>query len=237
MANFISKSFTESLNLIPLCKYNGPVKSLDGRPMTTDSSLVYYLQCNVQGTSFQGFFIGTPTGGYEIVLGMPWFQKTNPRVDWAQHKVYLQKDMGTEHKIQEKAPLFNKIKTHKVLSHQEKEPQEPCCHLHRFYTYRHPKLLKQTLLRRWTKQSLRYHLNQGTDPSTLFYSTQTKTNYCTPEPTLEVPYLYQEYADVFDTNTTQQLPPHRGQLDHAINLIDGQIPPCRPAYRHSKKEL
>ena len=145
MANFISKSFTKSLNLIPLCKYNRPVKSLDGRPMTTNSPLVYYLRCNIQGTSFQDFFIGIPTGGYEIVLGIPWFQKTNPQVDWAQHKVYLQKDMGTKHKIQEKVPLFNKIKTHKVLSHQEKEPQEPCRHLHKFYTYRHPKLLKQTL--------------------------------------------------------------------------------------------
>jgi len=30
---------------------------------------------------------------------------------------------------------------------------------------------------------------------------------------------------------------YRGQLDHAINLIDGQIPPCRPVYCHSEKEL
>jgi len=195
MANFISKSFAESLNLIPLCKYSGPVKSLDGRPMTTNSPLVYYLQCNVQGTSFQDFFIDAPTDGYKIVLGMLWFQKTNPQVDWARHKVHLQKDMGTEYWIQEKAPLFNKIEAHK-------EPQELCCCLHRFYTHWYPKLLKQTLSQRWTKQSLRCHLNQGTDPSTLLYSTQTKTGYHIPEPILKVPYPYQEYADIFNTNTT-----------------------------------
>ena len=134
-------------------------------------------------------------------------------------------------------PLFDKIKAYKVLLYQEKEPREPCHHLRRFYTHQHPKLLKQTLSRRWTKQSLRCHLNQGTDPSTLLYSTQTKTDYCAPKPILEVPYPYWEYANVFDANATQQLPPHRGQIDYAINLIDGQIPPCRPAYCHSKKEL
>jgi len=47
MANFISKLFVEKLYPISLCKYNGPVKNLDNKPMTTNSSLVCYLQYDI----------------------------------------------------------------------------------------------------------------------------------------------------------------------------------------------
>ena len=52
-----------------------------------------------------------------------------------------------------------------------------------------------------------------------------------------LPVVYSEYSDVFSEEAGTKLPPHRGKLDHAIDLQPGTAPPFGPLYNLSETEL
>jgi len=41
----------------------------------------YYLQYRVQNITSEDYFIGIPTGKYQLMLGIPWFCKVNPKIN------------------------------------------------------------------------------------------------------------------------------------------------------------
>ena len=52
-----------------------------------------------------------------------------------------------------------------------------------------------------------------------------------------LPRCYHEYKDVFSEAAEDILPPHREDLDHAIDLKANALPPFGPLYNLSEKEL
>ena len=52
-----------------------------------------------------------------------------------------------------------------------------------------------------------------------------------------LPDEYADFADMFNEAAGSVLPPHRGDLDHAIELIPGKSPPFGPLYNLSEHEL
>ena len=52
-----------------------------------------------------------------------------------------------------------------------------------------------------------------------------------------LPNEYQNFADVFNEAAGDILPPHRNDLDHAIDLVPGKNPPFGPLYNLSEYEL
>ena len=52
-----------------------------------------------------------------------------------------------------------------------------------------------------------------------------------------IPASYADFADVFNEAADEILPPHRGDLDHAIELLPGTSPPFGPLYNLSEQEL
>ena len=67
---------------------------------------------------------------------------------------------------------------------------------------------------------------------------KTYSYQITEEPVkVHLPREYEDYADVFDEQAESRLPPHRDNLDHAINLTPGSTPPFGPLYNLSETEL
>ena len=61
--------------------------------------------------------------------------------------------------------------------------------------------------------------------------------YTTQKTPSALPTVYSSYADVFSEQASTTLPPHRGNLDHAIDLLPGTTPPFGPLYNLSESEL
>ena len=53
--------------------------------------------------------------------------------------------------------------------------------------------------------------------------------------TVTLPKAYKDFEDVFFAENTSHLPPHKDH-DHAIDLINGKQPPCRPIYSLSEND-
>jgi hypothetical protein len=53
----------------------------------------------------------------------------------------------------------------------------------------------------------------------------------------EIPAEYRDLADVFSETKADELPPHRGPLDHSIPLEEGAKPSYGPIYNLSEIEL
>ena len=53
----------------------------------------------------------------------------------------------------------------------------------------------------------------------------------------KVPTEYLDFADVFSPDLASELPGHTGINNYAIELVDGQQPPCGPIYSLGPVEL
>ena len=53
----------------------------------------------------------------------------------------------------------------------------------------------------------------------------------------QIPLYYYDFLDIFGEIKANTLPPYRPYVDHAINLVPGQIPPFNPLYSISQHEL
>ena len=89
-ANFISKSFSKKLNLIPISKLNEPVRGLGSKILFNAPLYIYHLWYTLQGIPSENMFIGALTGKYQVVLGLPWFCQVNPRINWVDLWVQFQ---------------------------------------------------------------------------------------------------------------------------------------------------
>jgi len=58
-----------------------------------------------------------------------------------------------------------------------------------------------------------------------------------PPQVTQIPKEYRDLSEVFDKEKAQHLPPHRGSLDHAIDLEEGTKPTFGPIYNLSETEL
>ena len=56
------------------------------------------------------------------------------------------------------------------------------------------------------------------------------------EPLKDVPWQYRDYQTVFNGQYSDELPPHHS-FDHAIDMVEGKVPPWGPIYALSEKEL
>ena len=63
------------------------------------------------------------------------------------------------------------------------------------------------------------------------------TNIESTHTSSEIPFEYRDLADVFSKDKAEQLAPHRGALDHHINLEKNAKPVFGPIYNLSETEL
>ena len=94
--NFMSTEFARK-NQIPGVKKDDPYQLtiVDGTPLSQDERMVKTetlpLRCQIQGRDLGQAVFDLVLIPQDVILGMPWLEKVNPRIDWTLRKVIFKK--------------------------------------------------------------------------------------------------------------------------------------------------
>lgn len=190
----------------------------------------------------------TKLGNYDFILGLPWLSLHNPSVNWASKivtfdKVYCQKhcfDRKPNYSIPQNSPqidFFNKSKFDtpgkprkvgaaaflSLVNREDVEIFSTCIKEIDLELQKkeHGNILKQNVS--CAKVSLE-DVRIALAPKPF------------ADPKIKLPSHFHQYLHLFDAKKADILPEHR-DCDHKINLKQGTIPPSRPLYQMSTKEL
>jgi len=79
--NFINEWIVTQLNLKTESRPSTRVTLADGRLLTYSARQVT-LEYTVAGVDQRDTFLVAPIGDHSLILGMPWLERVNPRIDW-----------------------------------------------------------------------------------------------------------------------------------------------------------
>ena len=184
----------------PITTYN-----MDGTPNT---------QGTIQWTATVSFSSGTFSDTVkfmivqlsrpQVILGMPWLQKWNPKIDWIQYTIDLRTlpPETNDHQIPDAPNLDNEIS--QLFSQQYPQGVERTLH-------EHPPS-KESCVEQVNKMMISTKIAMAEKPKEI-----PILDFCT------------DFTDIFSEKTYNQLPPHQ-TFDHAINLKDTFIPKIAKVY-------
>ena len=111
---------------LPTWKLTNPLRcnNVDGTPNKMDDITHYtWLHYKLEGKRFKYWFLIAKLGKQQIILGMPWLERINPKINWATKEVQI----DSKRKIgKEKHRLRNDIDMRR-LSTQEITRNEQYC--------------------------------------------------------------------------------------------------------------
>ena len=255
--NFIHEKTVDVLGLETHPCPQTKVLVADGRALIHSNREVT-RKFTISGVHFTEDFLVAPIGIHSIILGMPWLEKINPLINWKTklvqfpypHSSFVWPDNSTSSIDNPTTSIDNPtsstdnptsstdnpitsidnptssfdgpVETPKQV---KKEPRP-------FYA---PKpISKPPQVRLTTKigQNDQIYTLQVDEIVPLH---QLANTYEPPLPI--IPEEYQDLAEVFSKEKAHELPPHRGHLDHHINLEPGSKPTYGPIYNLSETEL
>ena len=94
--HFMSMEFARK-NQIPEVKKDDPYQLtvVDGTLLSQDERMVKTetppLRCQIQGKNLEQAVFDLVSILQDVILGMPWLEKVNPRIDWTSRKVIFKK--------------------------------------------------------------------------------------------------------------------------------------------------
>lgn len=162
-------------------------------------------------------FMVLPLVGSDVILGMTWLRRLNPRINWRRDTVRL----------------WHRNRSHlfKILSNESQTNQ--------LTTIDHTTNTPTTLYEMITAKKLRKIINKR-QVEALILSTITGEETQTEQQNKELEKctneILDEYKDLFPQELPQKLPPRR-EVDHRIELEQNTAPPYRGIYRMSPTEL
>ena len=140
----------------------------------------------------------------QVILGMPWLQKWNPKIDWTQYTIDLRTSSleSNDHLVTNALNPDNKVS--------------------QMFSQRYPQGVERTLRERPpSKESNEEQVNKVTISMEIAMAEKLKE--------IPIPDFCTDFADVISEKTYNQLPPHR-TFDHAIDLKDTFVPKIAKVY-------
>ena len=228
-ANFVAAPVLEKLKLSWKKKSHADmVKLADGTVLSSDK-LAYFPFSVSSYSDKDNFHILPSLEGFDLVLGMDWLRRVNPRVDWrsgiihfdfGSHSHTLVPLLSTEAQRLVSTLFISAMQVAKAL----KGGEDPVFLV-----------------------TIREGLPDGADPadepdeSTPGVAVPAAVTANTAAPSefhTQLDALLQKYGDIVpsDPDFVPPYPPARN-VDHAIDLLPGSSPPNKPVYRMNPAEL
>ena len=256
--DFISSTFVQNHN-IPTqpSPHTNVVILADGTKQAT-SNMVTAASLSIANYSAAVDLMVLPLSQYDIILGMPWLERTNPRIDWTSKKLELNVAGETLHLHSEpknqsrrNKQRREKKKLHQLLS-QNPNPTTPVPVAAATTTAAdaavpdpvNPVRVQFLSAMQFEKEMRRCKENvylclvKTTDSAPAHEEAKAKKKYESEEPVLDrmAEEMIQEFKDVFPDQLPHGLPPKRA-IEHKIELEVGSLPTSRGVYRMSTTEL
>lgn len=245
--NFVSTHFLSLHKLLPTpSPHSRTVRLADGSAHS--SSLVLpSAPLTISSLTETLTLAVLPLSGYDAILGMPWLVQHNPNIDWKTKAVRLGQLQGMHMEAQREHILHALTHVHDHNKQQEQVEPQVLTQLQSVIVLLEGKsrIQKELLSGKQMAKIAKYEevycafvREDGDSMSLCNTETGTAANSTPHSPPLppEVSSLLKEYSDVFPDDLPASLPPHR-DVEHKIDLEAGSVPPHRPTFRMSPKEL
>lgn len=215
--NFISRSFVHKHKIASTPgEESSSVSLADGSTCNTNSS-VNNVEVGVGDYKDKLDLTVMKLQGYDVILGMPWLSKHNPKIDFRDRKLEFSVG-GRTVRVEGVDNKHNKSRS--LYMSRKRERTE---------------FAKLNLISH--KQVKRMKKNIGALFLVVVKSvTQHTSNNIESKASTQVKQLLHEFNDVFPKDLPIGLPPTR-DIDHRIELVPGSTPPSQATYRMSPKEL
>ena len=158
-------------------------------------------------------------GSDNIILGLPWLKKINPRIDWVTETVTIPRKLDQTEALNYKTGITQRTSytkpTHHELLPNEYEREMPEYPDENFIRMLRPEQqLSSPKFRKKGKEFVPCIRKTTIATELVKASTQTETT---------LPERYKEYASVFSEEEAHRFPPSRA-CNHKINLDDSFAP-------------
>jgi Reverse transcriptase (RNA-dependent DNA polymerase)/RNase H-like domain found in reverse transcriptase/Integrase zinc binding domain/Chromo (CHRromatin Organisation MOdifier) domain/Aspartyl protease len=263
--NLINESLCSLLSL-PVTPCRGPRVTLADGATTLSCSGIVSFRYSIANVSLQDTFFVAPIGVQSMILGMPFLERENPLIDWTA-KTMEWRTKAPSIPLSLPPPLQSSTVTPSSnvtpvppTSIMPSECADPVPNAPSSLPSTSPSASPPTSRRRRRLPAIlpTRHINPKRDQLLVFTvvdvtelkaaveaavdassdASGVQVNAIPPSnvPT-SVPLEYAEYADVFEEQNAEKLPPHRPNVDHEIPLIPGAKPVFGPIYNLSETEL
>ena len=236
----LSLEASETPEPLQILTANGKTLSIATRQVT-----IRYTIANVP---HEDTFVVAPIGTHSLILGMPFLERTDALVKWKERTVHFppalkpaddsQVATSKPNRSAKRKRQNSRRKQQPVMATPEPTPSpspskdEPTIKIVPFHAL-HLEKGEQVYL---------INVNPSPVPTPLNSSPVTSSEELAirrREALANLPSEYHDYVEsVFgEVEPAQALPPHRGHVDHRIDLVDGSSPVFGPIYNLSETEL
>ena len=157
-------------------------------------------------------------GNENIILGLPWLKKINPRIDWATETVTIPRRTNQTEALNYKTGItqrtdYTKPTYHEMLpnKYERETPEHPDDNFIRAIQGEGP------LIPKFKKKGKEFI------PSVWKTTIATELAKANVQSETKLPEKYKDYASVFSEEEAHRFPPSR-TCDHEINLDDSFVP-------------
>lgn len=239
--NFIHEALVERLRL--QTQLSSPVQvTVANGDILTHANRTVTLKFTIAGIPQEETFLVAPIGIHSIILGMPWLEKMNPQIDWPT-KVVKFNDLTPNRfpvtpaiPVEKVAASNQSTKSPPPKSPKRRRKRSPDSKASAFQQLLPKKLREPPKVRRTTKigphDQVYVLMIDEIIPLHEFCALAEEQ-----KPVPVIPEEYRDLAHAFSKEKAHELPPHRGHLDHAIDLEPGTKPTFGPIYNLSEAEL
>ena len=256
--NFVSSSFISRLSSPPLVRPSSNTITLADSRTQPASGVASSIPLRLQSYTECLDLVVTDLRGYDVILGMPWLLQYNPVVDWRGATLSFVDQSRTSHVLR-KLPTGTALWVDQSLVRRSSSVQSVHLNvvssryielMHRqnqidFACLVYPQSLSAAV-QSSSPSSQSDHTIRIIPPVQVgshYLSVVEATHLSTTSVTLPADQFESirrrtlaSFADVFPSELPAGLPPSR-EVDHRIELIPGAVPPSRPTFRLSEKEL
>jgi Reverse transcriptase (RNA-dependent DNA polymerase)/gag-polyprotein putative aspartyl protease len=239
--NFIHEALVERLRL--QTQLSSPVQvTVANGDILTHANRTVTLKFTIAGIPQEETFLVAPIGIHSIILGMPWLEKMNPQIDWPT-KVVQFNDLTPNRfpvtpaiPVEKVAASNQSTKSPSPKSPKRRRKRSPDSKASAFQQLLPKKLREPPKVRRTTKigphDQVYVLMIDEIIPLHEFCALAEEQ-----KPVPVIPEEYRDLAHAFSKEKAHELPPHRGHLDHAVDLEPGTKPTFGPIYNLSEAEL
>ena len=252
--NFINEALVSNLGLITETCSSITVRLANGQVLSHANRKVT-LQFTIAGVRQSQTFYVAPIGMHSIILGMPWLESVNPLICWRRKLIlsYFVHNLPTslfdsttptspsptsEPPISVSSPALSPSPSptsgrRKPLGKSKRKSTPNLPHFSDPKPAPTPPKVRLTTRINSNDEVYILHLDTIT-PFPEYLSALDAERAAAPP---EIPEQYRDLAEVFSKAKSEELPSHRGPLDHAIPLEPNSKPVFGPIYNLSETEL
>ena len=247
--NIIHESVVSSYKLLVRPCVGPKVTLADGKTTLYCDSYVT-LSYIVAGIPCRDTFFIASIGAQAMILGMPFLERVNPVIDWVKKTLEprpvpplsVPSSSPTPPLSLSSSPTPSPTSSPPIsplptppISPMPTSPTSPMPIDSPKPRRRLPAILPTKNINPKRDQILVFSIIDVTE---LKAAVEAQLNALSTEPSEpQLPIEYAEYADVFEERNSQQLPPHRPNVDHEISLVPNAKPVFGPIYNLSEIEL